>query len=101
MLISLDYDSTYTLDPGFWNQFIYRAHKVGHQVICVTLRTPTEAERINIGIPIYCTSREAKLVYMMNQGISPDVWIDDCPVNIVEDHPKRDYILTKGGNHVS
>jgi hypothetical protein len=38
MLISLDYDNTYTLDPKFWDMFVKNAISSGHRVICCTMR---------------------------------------------------------------
>jgi len=82
MIIAIDYDGTYTLDPHFWNEFIYRAIKENsHTVICATMRHDTDEERIEMphGINIIYTGRIAKLPFLSGLGINPDVWIDDNP----------------------
>lgn len=42
MIISLDYDNTYTRDPKFWLEFVKRSIDCGHTVICVTMRYERE-----------------------------------------------------------
>jgi len=38
MIIFLDYDRTYTLDPDMWDIFIVLAKANKHQVYCLTMR---------------------------------------------------------------
>ena len=42
MLIALDYDNTYTLDPTFWDGFIVVSKARGHNVIVATMRSQLE-----------------------------------------------------------
>lgn len=91
MNISLDYDNTYTRDPAMWNQFIGVAQVAGHQVYCVTLRTPEQGPEVlaSVGRLVgadncYFTSMQSKSRYMFARGINIDVWIDDMPICIVE-----------------
>ena len=90
MLMALDYDETYTLDPYFWKDFIARAHARGHEVIIATMRFDKgpEADEVNKEIGnmcrIYFTSRKAKLGALKELGVEPDVWIDDNPLWIYE-----------------
>lgn len=80
MLISLDYDKTYTLDPPFWNGFINSAQLCyGHEVVCVTMRYDTVAERVTIPCEVIYTGRKAKRPFMEAIGRVPDVWVDDSP----------------------
>jgi len=83
MIISLDYDNTYTKDRLLWNHFIERANMHGHRVICITLRFPHEIIDDFPGEIIY-TSRTAKLKYAANKGLYVDIWIDDLPHFIIE-----------------
>lgn len=77
MLISLDYDKTYTRDPALWDAFIASAEAARHQVICLTMRHPHE--RISMPCPVIYTKRMAKKPYAEALGLSVDVWIDDTP----------------------
>lgn len=89
MLIALDYDGTFTEDPALWLGFIQSARTAGHTVICVTLRTPSEArdmdKRLVEAVEVVCTSRSAKVPHMEALGRSPDVWIDDEPQWLLSD----------------
>jgi len=76
MKIALDYDGTYTEDTELWNRFIELCRDK-HEVICVTMRYPTE--EVDIPIPIIYTSRRAKKIYCSAMGIHFDIWIDDSP----------------------
>lgn len=85
MLIALDYDQTYTTDPALWDEFINRCISRGHEVICITLRYPKEAIA-DLPIPIHYTSRKAKSDFCKVNSIKVDIWIDDKPAYIFEDH---------------
>lgn len=91
MIISLDYDDTFTKDPVFWSQFIKLANEHGHMVYGVTMRYPEEcrdpafidyANKVNTVFP---TSRKGKKEFMSDVGIWIDVWIDDRPEFILND----------------
>ena len=77
MLISLDYDYTYTRDPAFWDLFITNTIQAGHQVVCVSMRFPHEPIRMPCEV-IY-TGRKAKRPYSLSIGLLVDIWIDDSP----------------------
>ena len=79
MLIALDWDKTYTLDPELWDAFIVNAQQRGHTVKIVTMRYPHEILQ-DAPVEVLYTSRGAKA-----KTISPDVWIDDQPHWIVND----------------
>lgn len=89
MIIALDYDGTYTNDPEAWIKFIELFLTAGHEVICVTMRTPDEVTDmcsiLKDIIPIIPTSRASKEKFLLKFNIKPDVWIDDNPFWIYED----------------
>jgi hypothetical protein len=78
MKIALDYDKTFTLDKSFWSKFIDFAVQNGHEIVCVTMRTPEET--IEMPCKVIYTSRKAK-----QEFYKPDVWIDDSPHWIYQD----------------
>lgn len=82
MIISLDYDDTYTKDPEFWTSFISMVKDFGHTVICCTLRSESEWDG-NLSIPVYCTNGMCKRDFLVYKGIKVDIWIDDMPEGII------------------
>ena len=93
LIISLDYDYTYTEDPILWNTFLSVAKDRGHQVYVVTMRYPEEpiddeVARFVDGV-IY-TSRKAKKAYVALKDIHIDIWIDDNPLWLFTDATARD-----------
>jgi hypothetical protein len=91
MLIALDYDQTYTTDPELWDDFVKNCIEKGHEVICVTMRFDNDVEGTPVleSIGKHCrvifTGRLAKLSFVKDMGIFPDIWIDDRPYYIYED----------------
>ncbi|MCR4319781.1 MAG: hypothetical protein NUV74_05520 [Candidatus Brocadiaceae bacterium] len=84
MLICLDYDETYTVDPEFWDLVIELALARGHRVICATMRHEHEAEEMPKTIgkrveAIIYTGRKAKFDFVQKAGYYPSIWIDDMP----------------------
>lgn len=84
MLICIDYDDTYTRDVYMWNSIIQVMKRNGHRVICATMRFEQEGDEVKKSIgqlvdEIHFTGRQAKMVYLSNINISPDIWIDDKP----------------------
>ena len=84
MIIALDYDYTFTKDPEAWFAAMHYMALVGHTIIGVTLRYPSEASDMDkryddLCDHIYFTSRVAKQSAMAVHGIHVDVWIDDSP----------------------
>lgn len=89
MIIALDYDGTYTADIELWLAFVRNAKERGHRVIVCTMRYEDEGlsidPRLKDEVEIFYTSRRAKKKYMRNQGIEPNIWIDDNPDWLYED----------------
>lgn len=84
MLISLDYDDTFTADPKFWRSFVKNAQKAGHKVICITARGFSESNKYELelalpDIPIMFCDMKPKRIVAKNQGYDIDIWIDDTP----------------------
>lgn len=84
MLISLDYDNTYTEDPSFWKEFIVSAKNRGHIVMVITARNEFthggEIEKEIPGIEVIYTNGEPKKEFCnMNDIPEPAIWIDDMP----------------------
>ncbi len=79
MLIALDYDKTYTADPGLWDEFIASCASRGHEVNIVTMRFPSEPIE-GLSIPVIYTSRKAKY-----GAIPAAIWIDDTPQWLFQD----------------
>lgn len=86
MLIALDYDKTYTADPELWDAFIKNAVFRGHKVICITMRRYPEEQIKSWYMEIVYTDRKAKKKYAETNGYAVDIWIDDKPAWILEDH---------------
>jgi hypothetical protein len=76
-LIAIDYDGTFTADPGLWRDFIASAVDRGHRVVCVTMRHPHEA--IEMPCEIFYTGRRAKLAAATEAFGKIDIWIEDSP----------------------
>jgi hypothetical protein len=102
MNISLDYDDTYTRDKYLWRSFIVLAKASGHNVYCVTMRSPAEGNDVRNDLSalvnqIIFTSRKAKKEACYKLGIHIDVWIDDMPLFVIKDAPPdADYDATIG-----
>lgn len=85
MIIALDFDGTFTLDPSFWTAFIGVATVMGHEVICVTARPETEEwpdsdlDALPETVHVYKTRLRPKRAFMDEVGVPVDVWIDDAP----------------------
>ena len=93
MLIALDYDGTYTADPGLWHPFITASRARGHRVFVVTMRFPSEGRELEQRLGrhvdrIIFTAREAKRRHVQRLGHDVDVWIDNHPEYIDGDAPQ-------------
>lgn len=91
MIVALDYDRTYTIDPKAWDIVIATLRKTGHTVIVCTMRYDNEEGKAVIEdlrhkvSAIYFTGRKGKRDFLAKQGIRPHVWIDDMPEFILMD----------------
>ena len=80
MLISLDYDKTYTADPHFWDQVVNLGRANGHEFVCVTARRePPDSHERRIPMAVVCAGNQFKRHAAAKAGYLVDVWIDDTP----------------------
>lgn len=80
MLIALDYDGTYTVDPALWDRFVADARLRRHEVHVVTMRSASEPVRLGCHVDrVHYTDRKAKRPFMQALGLKVQVWIDDMP----------------------
>ena len=93
LTISIDYDQTFTAAPGLWRSFIADATGRGNQVVCITRREDTEANReelrlafgdLDVSALVLAGPGKQKRTAAGEAGISVDVWIDDSPQTIPE-----------------
>lgn len=89
MIIAIDYDQCFTEDVPLWCSFINLAQQGGHTVYLVTARYYS-GERVPwypANVQIIYTNRKAKLPLLRDGfGIEVDIWIDDRPEFIHNDH---------------
>lgn len=89
MLISLDYDATFTNDPDLWITFVKQAQERGHIVKCITMRFPegkaSMDPRLLELVEVIFTSHKGKRQFIRNLGMYVDVWVDDSPEYICND----------------
>jgi HK97 family phage prohead protease len=91
LVISLDFDQTFTAAPGLWRSFVAMAAERGNRVVCITRREDTEENReairssfdgIDISDTILCGSGMQKRDAAAAAGLEVDIWIDDSPEKI-------------------
>jgi uncharacterized protein len=92
LVISLDYDRTFTAAPGLWRSFVSMATAAGNRVVCISRRDDDEANReelrlafgdLDVSDLILCGSTTQKRDAAAKAGVAVDVWIDDYPEGIV------------------
>lgn len=86
MRIAIDYDSTWTADPLFWQNFVLAAKASGHDVRMVTARNEQHDRTpalfaIEREMKVYWTRGVAKGWWMSHfaEGWIPEIVIDDKP----------------------
>lgn len=85
MVISLDFDDTFTRDPELWRRFTHTAVSMGHDVVLVTNRAPHRGAEVHAalrGVPVSAivfAGRAPKREAALRHGIQVDVWVDDLP----------------------
>ena len=87
MRMAFDFDLTITRDPEYFLEMMRKARDRGHEVMIVTGRHEHEPlPPLYQEFPIYYTGRKAKKRFMEFRGIVIDVWCDDDPLRILQDH---------------
>jgi hypothetical protein len=91
MIVSLDFDDTFTADPLAWSSVAQVLTDAGHTVVCISGRDDTEANlsEIRRALPecvesIYLCGARSKKAYAERESIPVEVWIDDSPSRIVQ-----------------
>jgi hypothetical protein len=89
MIIALDFDQTYTLDPPAWDAFIKEMSFWDATIHIVTVRheywdAHPLLDRLEdeFNLKVFFTDGRAKKEFMEGLGIKIDVWIDDRPQTI-------------------
>ncbi len=103
MILSLDYDDTYTRDPLFWNWVAEKAMERGHEVWCVSARHDVHMDhaRHTIGRVIGAdrclgTNGKAKRDTLFKEkGVYADIWIDDMPETVSDGYDCGDVWVTQ------
>ena len=98
MILSIDYDDTYTRDPLFWNWVAQEAMQRGHDVWCVSARHPAHMDepKQTIGQVIGAdkcigTNGKAKRDTLYSEhGVYADIWVDDMPDTVVTEYEPTD-----------
>jgi len=85
MLICIDYDGTYTRMPELLDCIIKKSRELGYHIILATMRYSHEVDENFSNLMgrcdnVFFTGRQAKLPYLLEQGVKPDLWIDDNPI---------------------
>ena len=92
LVISLDYDRTWTAAPGLWRSFVGMATAAGNRVVCISRRENDEANReelrlafadLEVSDLILCGANTQKRDAAAAAGLAVDVWVDDYPEGIV------------------
>lgn len=92
---AIDFDDTFTADPGLWACFIRAGKARGHRFFCVTARRDSieNIEMINdwfdsyeCQMPVIFSNLDSKVTTMEKRGIKVDIWIDDAPYALVHGH---------------
>lgn len=91
LLISLDYDRTFTAAPGLWRSFVTMATDRGNRVVCISRRDDTESNRdeirsafadLDVSRVVLCGPDTQKRDAAAAAGLDIDIWIDDYPEGI-------------------
>jgi hypothetical protein len=90
MIIGIDYDGTFSADPGLWRGFVKQAVARGHKCLCVTGRSDVgdlgDEVRRALGslMPVLFAGLAWKRDTASAAGYDVDVWIDDNPEYVGE-----------------
>lgn len=83
-IVAIDFDNTITADPDFYLSLIQAYRENNWEPVVCTLRDDMDdnlleiRERLQIdGMRIYTTDGKRKRAFMLHEGISVGMWIDD------------------------
>lgn len=90
-IVAIDFDNTITADPDFYIALVQVYRERGWEPIICTLRDNMDDNLLEIreklqdeGIRIYTTDGRKKRAFMLHQGISVGLWIDDYFPGIIQ-----------------
>ena len=91
VLFGIDYDKTWSADPGLFAIFVAALRGRGHDAVLVTGRSDegqwgAEVRREVREIPIVFAANGWKREAAERAGYKVDVWIDDHPESIAKQH---------------
>lgn len=91
MVVAIDYDNTWTLDPALWGAFCHLLRGRGHRVILCSQRPPDHECSVEVCVAVdgqvdgvVLCSGKSKRQAAAEQGWAVDVWVDDFPVSVEE-----------------
>ena len=89
LVVSLDYDGTFSDNPVLWSDVVRVLALAGAKVVCISNRIDTEENRMLLRshLPdavetVICCGALPKANAAFDNSISVDVWIDDNPARI-------------------
>ena len=89
MIISIDYDDTWSADPSLWKEIARRARERGHKVILVTNRMGSRRDAGDVWrsagdhvSQIIFAGMGPKRAAALGAGYDVDVWIDNAPETV-------------------
>lgn len=91
-VVALDFDETISDNEIAWLRVMELLERNGYHCVICTWRKPDEYPEdlkmfVDKGFKVYYTSRQAKQLYMAQQGIKVAIWIDDNPFAILNNAP--------------
>jgi HK97 family phage prohead protease len=103
LVISIDYDETFTEAPGLWLSFMAEACELGNTVIMTTRREDTDANRAEVLAAVGPNSYLSAIIFAGPEsnkrdaataaGFTVNVWIDDTPATV--DGPAQRYLSAR------
>lgn len=89
MVISIDFDGTFSADPRMMREIIAVIKKHGHTPVLCTQRTPDYGRDVEqmVGtlVPIVYAGGKSKVKAMWEAGYKDvQFWMDDNPVSVVQ-----------------
>lgn len=91
MIISIDYDDTFTSDKQLWSGIIDDIQAADNEVVCVSYRFDSKENRdlLKTELPddvfVMLTGGKAKEPHARSMGVIVDIWIDDKPETVTQD----------------
>lgn len=89
MIIALDYDRTYKLEPKLFLQIVRLFVEAGHTVYAITTGTHQESLGIDpelrkLAKAVLATNHQSKFEFVKRMDIWIDIWINDDPAAIFD-----------------